>query len=168
MDEKTFKERSTRLTEIAKVLEKLPEEVRHDAFQLLTDYVTGQESDTTQGKTGQRGTANSADDGSKEAFFASFDHDKPADNVKLIAAWFYREHGTEPFSLDELRGQADAVGITIPAHPDVTLKAARDKGKKLFSPAGKGMFKPTVHGEANLKDTSSVKKGTKSRTKEDE
>jgi hypothetical protein len=168
MDNKIFKERAERLIEIAKVLEKLPQEIRQESFQLLKGYVTGQKSELPQGQSDQKGKPSSANDGSKESFFASFTNDKPADNVKLIAAWFYREYGTDPFSLDELRKEADAVGITIPARPDATLKAARDKGKKLFGSAGKGKFKPTIHGEARLKESYSVKKGTKSRPQGDE
>lgn len=168
MDENTFKERSARLADIAKVLEKLPEEVRHDAFQLLKGYVTGQRADESTGKNGHTDATDELEDGSKDAFFAQFDHDKPADNVKLIAAWFYREYGTEAFSIDQLRQESDAVGITIPARPDATLKAARVKGKKMFASAGKGKFKPTVHGEASLRETYSVKKGTKTRPTDDE
>ena len=108
------------------------------------------------------------DDSSKETFFASFDHDKPADNVKLIAAWFYREYGIDPFSLEQLRQEANSVGITIPSRPNATLKAARDKGKKLFSTAGRSKFKLTIHGEASLKESYSVKKGIKSRPQEGE
>lgn len=163
MDDKEFKTRSSRLEQIAKVLEKLPAEVRSEAFELLKDYVTEHSSETRAKPKVPKGGRDSAGQ-SEEEFFGAFEHDKPADNAKLIAAWFYREYGAEPFSLDEVRTKADDVGITIPARVDMTFQAAKDKGKKLFARAGTGKFKPTVHGEANLKTTYSVKKGTKKRT----
>lgn len=162
MDDKEFKTRAGRLEQIAKVLEKLPAEVRNDAFDLLKGYVTAHSPEArtkTKGAKDKNGPAAP----SEGEFFAAFDHDKPADNAKLIAAWFYREFGAEPFSVDEVRARADAVGITIPARVDMTFVAAKEKGKKLFARAGTGKFKPTVHGEANLKATYSIKKGTKKR-----
>lgn len=154
MDEKEFKTRAGRLDQIAKVLEKLPAEVQSDAFDLLKSYVTEHSPEPPPKKTRAK---------SQPEFFAAFDHDKPADNARLIAAWFYREYGVEPFSLDEVRAKANDVGITIPARIDMTFLQAKEKGKKLFARAGTGQFKPTVHGEANLKATYSVKKGTKKR-----
>lgn len=109
-----------------------------------------------------------ASDSSDEEFFSAHNHDKPADNARLIAAWFYREYGVEPFSVEEVSAKASGVGITIPARVDMTFVQAKEKGKKLFARAGRGKFKPTVHGEANLKATYSVKKGTKKRAGEAE
>jgi hypothetical protein len=164
MDNKTFEERTARLNEVAKIIEKIPDEIRHDAFQLLKDYVTGQKS-TPSGKTNSGNTdIEPVNIESKRDFFAQYDNGKPADNVKLLAAWFYNEYGTEAFSIDELREEADNVGITIPSRPDATIKTAAAKGKKLFNSAGRGKYKPTVHGETNLKELYSVKKGTKTRT----
>lgn len=162
MDEDEFKARASRLEQIGKVLDKLPAEVRGDAFDLLKAYVT----DSLRAHLPSKVTAkaNHEDSGdSEEAFFAAFNHDKPADNARLVAAFFYREYGAEPFSVDEVRQKADDVGITIPARVDMTFVQAQKKGKKLFARAGEGKFKPTVHGEANLKATYSVKKGTKKR-----
>lgn len=163
MDDKEFKTRSSRLEQIANVLEKLPAEVRSEAFELLKGYVTERSSETRAKRTETKGGRDSAGQ-SEEEFFGAFEHDKPADNAKLIAAWFYREYGAEPFSVEEVRTKADDVGVTIPARVDMTFQAAKEKGKKLFARAGTGKFKPTVHGEANLKTTYSVKKGRKKRT----
>lgn len=162
MDDKEFKMRAGRLEQIAKVLEKLPGEVRSDAFDLLKDYVTEHPTESPAKKKGSQAKREVTDD-SDEGFFGAYDHDKPADNARLIAAWFYREFGVEPFSMDEVREKATDVGITIPARIDMTFLQAKEKGKKLFARAGVGKFKPTVHGEANLKATYSVKKGTKKR-----
>lgn len=162
MDEKDFKERAGRLEQIAKVLEKLPAEVRRDAFELLKGYVTEHSSAATIKKAPPKANREAGGD-TREEFFGAFNHDKPADNARLIAAHFYREYGAEPFSLDDVRQTADDVGITVPARIDMTFLQAKEKGKKLFARAGTGNFKPTVHGEANLKATYSVKKGTKKR-----
>ncbi len=163
MDEKEFKTRAGRLEQVAKVLEKLPSEVRSEAFDLLKGYVTEHSPESTTKKTQAMAKPKVADD-TEAGFFGAFDHDKPADNVRLIAAYFYREYGVEPFSLDEVRQKASDVGITIPARIDMTFLAAIEKGKKLFARAGTGKFKPTVHGEVNLKATYNVKKGAKKRT----
>lgn len=162
MDDKEFKWRSDRLEQVAKVLEKLPAEIRVAAFELVKGFVTGQTAEVrTKVKSAE--APGSTPLRSEEEFFASFDNDKPSENAKLIAAWFYREYGADPFSIDEIREKADAVGITIPARVDMTFLQAKEKGKKLFARAGTGKFKPTVHGEANLKATYSIKKGTKKR-----
>lgn len=167
MDEKEFKERASRLERIAKVLEKLPAEVRGGAFDLLKGYVTEQSSEAAAKKAHPKASTEARGD-TRGEFFGAFDHDKPADNARLIAAYLYREYGAVPFSLDEVRQIADDVGITVPARIDMTFKQAKEKGKKLFAQAGKGKFKPTVYGEANLKATYSVKKGTKTRQQDAE
>jgi len=167
VDEAEFKHLTQRLGRVAKVIEKLPPEIRQDSFSLLKGYVTApEEGSSSKKKPPSRPAADGHD--SAESFFAAFDHAKPADNAKLIAAFYYREYGVEPFSIEEVRQTADDVGITIPARVDMTFRAAKEKGKKLFTAASKGKFKPTVYGEANLKTTYSVRKGTKKRDPGDE
>ncbi|MFZ5615937.1 MAG: hypothetical protein ACOZAA_01255 [Pseudomonadota bacterium] len=163
MDEQSFKESVNRLEQVGKVLEKLPVEVRSEAFNLLKDYVFKPREHRSE--AAKRASTQAPDDG---AFFEKFSHDQPADNAKLIAAYFFREYGSAPFSIDDVRKTADDVGITIPSRVDMTFISAVDGGKKLFTRAGRGKFKPTVHGEANLKTTYSIKKGTKRRPEESE
>src|SRR5208282_1049700 len=87
---------------------------------------------------------------------------KPAKNVNLLAAIWFSEFGSHPFSLDYIREKATSTGVTVPARPDMTLRQAKDKGKRLYEAIGaKGLFKPTVVGEAFFKVTYGVKKGTK-------
>jgi len=162
VDEKELKRRAARLAEVATILEKLPAEVRSAAFDLLKEYVTGPSSEP-RARTKETESTRPTLAQSEADFFGRFDHDKPADNAKLVAAWFYQEYGTEPFSLDEIRAKANAVGITIPERLDMTFLQAKEKGKRLFTRAGKGKFKPTVHGEKYLKSTYSVTKGTQKR-----
>lgn len=168
MDEKEFKARADRLQHIGKVLEKLPAEVRSDAFDLLKGYVAEHSSGSSPAKKEVHKPEREDPGDSEREFFCAFDHDKPADNAKLIAAYFYREYGVEPFSVEEVRQKANDVGITIPARVDMTFRQAKEKGKKLFAPAGRGKFKPTVHGEANMKVVFSVRKGTNRRPGETE
>ncbi|HXO22719.1 MAG TPA: hypothetical protein VOA87_22590 [Thermoanaerobaculia bacterium] len=127
----------------------------------------GEDTEHSSGPTAKKTSAKVKDevpDDSEETFFKAFDHDKPADNAKLIAAYFYRTYGGESFSLDEVRQEANDVGLTIPDRVDMTFLQAMENGKKLFARAGKGKFKRTVHGQAHLKTTYSVKKGTQKRT----
>lgn len=165
MDKKIFKERVERLEEVSAVLTKLPSEIRAAAFPLLEAYITG--SSHTPGTAKPSGKkeeqATPVDFSSAEDFFAAHEHGKPADNVKLIAAYLYNEYGSESFSIDEVRAIARDVGVTIPNRIDATFDAAASGGKKLFVSAGKGKRKPTVNGEAYLKTTYNVKKGTKRR-----
>jgi hypothetical protein len=161
MDEKEFAARTTRLEKIAKVLEKLPSEVRASAFDLLVAYVTGRASDADEKKKPLHKDKTGSDE-DDATFFRGFDHSTPADNAKLIAANHYRKYGSASFSTEEVKKCAENVGITIPARVDATFEATMEKGKKLFARAGRGKFKPTVHGETYLRSTYSVKKGTQS------
>jgi hypothetical protein len=166
VDEKTFKERVARLQKVGEIVEKLPPEVRAQAFATLEPYVTGEAATPTRGKRttkpdGGAGGDSDDNDESREEFFKRHDHDKPSDNVRLIAAYHFQQHGSAPFTVDELKEIADDVGITVPDRIYMTLRAAQADGKKLFSSPSRGLFKPTVHGEANLKTTYEVKKGNK-------
>lgn len=171
MDEKNFKERVARLEQLGKVVEKLPPEVRAAAFALLEGYVAGTHSSgqsrvqtpKTSSAGSTRGDAAILDISDREAFFSQFEHDKPADNVKLLAAYLYSRYGSAPFPADELRTLADDVGITVPGRLDMTLLQAKERGKQLFARAARGSFKPTVHGESYLKATYRVRKGKEKR-----
>ena len=89
---------------------------------------------------------------------------KPHENINLLAAIWFSDFGSNPFTLDYVRDKATETGLTISARPDMALRSAKDKGKNLFAPAGRGLFKPTVVGEAFFKTTYSVRKGTKTPT----
>ena len=165
MDESSFKELSDKLVEIGKVIEKLPTEIREDAFRILQGYATGKpyvaaKSDTQTGQDFPSNDNSKFSSQDQEGFFMSHDHEKPADNVKLITAYLYDNYGTETFTTDEIKEIASNVGITIPSRPDATLNQATYKGKGLFNKVGRGKYKITVNGESFLKTTYQVKKGT--------
>ena len=165
MDQKEFAQRAARLEKIAKVLEQLPSEIRADAFALLKEFVIDQDPSkpAADGGSRQKEKSGGAETATQEAFFSKFNHDKAADNVRLIAAWHYGEYGTSPFTAEDVQKIADEVGVTVPNRIDMTLTSAKEKGKLLFTKAGRGQFKPTVHGEAALKAKYQIKKGTKSK-----
>lgn len=152
-----------KLVELNAFIANLDSSIRASAFDLLLPYYLGkveegahQEKDTS---TKARQKAVVADTSSREAFFNSFTHDKPADNVHLIVAWLYSQHGVIPLTAKVLREMADDVGLTIPDRPDATMYAAKKDGKSFYRKKGKG-YQLTVHGEAYSKKTYNVKKGT--------
>lgn len=159
MDEKMFQERVKKLNEVNKIIEKLDPSIRAESFKLLQIYITGKEkvtdgSDDAGEETGQH-------DVDKESFFKQFDHTKPSDNALLIAAYLYSQFGSSRFTTEDIKELADDVGITIPERCDMTFKKTQKKGKNLFTLNGRGKYKPTVYGEAFLKETYKVKKGKK-------
>ena len=137
MDKKKFDEVVARLKEVSEIIESIPSEIREESFKLFKPYIMGSAVKATPGKT-EQDDVDPPDDGSDEEFFSKQDHDKPADNVKLLAAYYYKEFGSEPFTIDEVKEKADSVGLTLPARPDMTLTQAKDKGKKLFQMADSG------------------------------
>lgn len=73
------------------------------------------------------------------------------------------------FSIKWLKEAGDSSGLTIPEHPAMTLRSAKEKGKYLYKAlGGGGLFKLTIVGETVLKATYNVKKGTKIAPKQTE
>jgi hypothetical protein len=161
VEKKEFDERVLRLQDVGNIIDKLPAEIRSEAFGLLKGYVSGRnQSDSDDaGNEDELGEGSGGD----VSLFGRFDHDKPSDNVRLIAAYLFQQYGAEPFSVDEMKEIASDAGITVPARIDMTLRQAQENGKYLFVNAGTGRFKPTVHGETHLKDAYGVKKGNMKR-----
>jgi hypothetical protein len=94
MDEKTFKERVSRLKEIGKALATFPAEIRALAFPLIADYASSGVSNesTARHEKKSHGAADpKVSPIDRAGFFATFNHEKPADNAKLLAAWLYRD-----------------------------------------------------------------------------
>lgn len=101
------------------------------------------------------------------SFFGNLEVSKPSDNVHAIAAYWYSQYGTEPFSLEDVKGLADEVGLTVPERSDMTLSSAQRGGKKLYRRGPPGVYRPTVNGEKFFKDTFKVDKGRKRKPKND-
>lgn len=166
MDAVAFQERVKRLKEINEVIEKLDPAIREHAFAVLASYATGQPHRPTDGAHQLGSLPEGKGDQSEilaSELFAKHPEGKPSDNAVLIAAFLYSQYGSQPFKLDEMRGIAESVGVTIPASLDMTLRQAKRDGKSLFQHTGRSEFKPTVHGELYFKKTYEVSTGTKKR-----
>lgn len=171
MTDEVFNKAIERFQRIVEVVGKLPPDLQASAFNALAPLIQLAPSSAPPlappaapgvaaagNKTSKKEVQEAPED--REAFFGSFNHEKPHDNVRLLIAWLYSQYGTESFSLNELRDLANDVGLTVPERLDMTVKSAREDGKTLFTSTGRGKFKPTVHGEAFLKAEYGVKKGT--------
>ena len=100
------------------------------------------------------------------SFFESFDHSKPAENVKLIVAWLYSLYGVFSITKADIQDLADSAGLTVAPRSDNTMRQAKAKGRALFTQQGNG-WKLTLAGETYMKNTYGVKKGNKPRPKGD-
>lgn len=156
------------LLEINEFILKLEPEIRSAAFEFLAEAHFGDGLDSkiqgdTEKKSGNTNknkgaaTANTDDLG---AFISKFQHDKPADNVMLLAAWLYASYGAYPITAKEIKELGDSCGLITPGRSDNTMRQAKKSGKGLFNQQGKG-WKPTVSGELYFKDTYGVTKGNK-------
>ena len=159
MDKKAFSEIEGRLLEVNKVVAKLDQSIRVAAFEFLKPYVSGGSLPAAPDEKKHSAEHGSTTDISE--LVEKHGEGKPSDNITLLAAIWFAEYGSSAFSVEYLREKASGTGLTIPTRPDMTLRQAKDKGKALFAPAGRGLFKPTVVGEAFFKSTYNVKKGTK-------
>src|SRR6266446_5487493 len=144
------------------------QELKRPAFEKILERLLAQGKPATGRAAAERGGGSEqpepeggAENDTREEFFSAYNHDDPSDNVRLIAAYLYREHGVASFTTKEVKALAEEVGVTVPERIDMTLKQARKDGKNLFSSPSQGRFKATVHGEAYLKSEYKVKKGRK-------
>jgi hypothetical protein len=160
LDKKVFSEIGERLIEVNKIIAKLDPSIRIAAFDFLKSYISG--GKFTPATEPHKPLATEASAGDVSDLIQKHGDGKPHQNINLLAAIWFSEFGSSPFSLEHLRERAESTGLTIPASPRMTLKQAKDNGKKLYGPSGRGLFKPTVIGEAFFKTTYGVKKGTKS------
>lgn len=160
MDKKGFEAVEERLLEINKVIAKLDPSVRVAAFDFLKPYISGGTLPAPLADPKKQAPDPQPASDVTE-LIQKHGEGKPNDNINLLAAIWFADYGSTPFSLDYLRERATETGLTIPARPDMTLRTAKDKGKNLFASAARGLFKPTVVGEAFFKTTYNVRKGTK-------
>lgn len=100
-------------------------------------------------------------------FFTQFEQAKPAENVKLIAAWLYSQYGKVPITNAKIQKLADEAGITVANRADLTMRVAKTNGKNLFIKQGNG-WNLTLAGERYMKETYSVKKSNKPQPGDDE
>jgi hypothetical protein len=158
VDKKTFSEVRERLLEAGKTIEKLDPSIRGAALDLLKPYILGA-GPSPQSNPAEPSVPDSRGSDQSQLIHTHGDG-KPHENVNLIAAIWFSEYGSNAFSTDYIREKASSTGLTIPARPEMTLKTAKDSGRSLYAPNGRGLFKPTVVGEAFLKTKYGVRKGT--------
>lgn len=166
LDRKQFGEIEGRLLEVNKVVEKLDASIRVAAFEFLKPYIVGGTITASKPKSEDDRTGGDADTGSGssgnlEELLKNYNDLKPSENAKLLSAHWYSMYGSAPFKTKWIDQAAADSGLTIPSSVDMTFRQAKDKGKLLYQPLGKGgLLKPTVVGEQYLKTTFKVKKGT--------
>ena len=160
-----------KLLEIDKTIKKLDPAIRAAAFDTLAPYYFDggaapeeRKSSKTTSTKPQKRTANT---GNMEEFIGQNDHNKPKDNVFLIAAWLYSQHGKFAITRADVDEIADEAGLTVPDRADATMRQAKHNGKNLFRKKNKG-WELTVSGEARLKDAYGVKKGNQPRPSEED
>ena len=155
MNKETLRARADRLLEVNSIMTQLEPEVRAAAFLLLQGYVTAESKTPPPNDLGSGSSTEEI-----TTFFSRFNTDTPAENVLLLAAYHFSQYGSDAFTVDELKSRASEVGLTLPERVDMTIRQARREGKGLFQSAGRGLFKPTVHGELFLRTNYQVTKGT--------
>jgi hypothetical protein len=163
MNHDELREKADRLKEINEIIKQLEPEVRAAAFALLQNYVAATGERLKAKNSSDQETATPED---LEGFFSQFNTDKPADNALLVAAYHYSQYGSAVFGVDDLKSKATEVGLIMPERVDMTIRQARRDGKSLFQSGGRGIFKPTVHGELFFKNTFHVSKGTRGKNVE--
>jgi len=166
LDKKAFSEIEERLLEVNKVITKLDSSIRVAAFDFLKPYITDGVIKTPKAlheHAAEDDGAGSTSSGDLETLVTTYGSGKkPSENARLLTAWWFSQHGSAPFSVKWIKETGDSTGLTLPARPAMTFRAAKVGGKDLYNAVGKGgLFKVTVVGEPFLKATYKVRKGTK-------
>jgi len=159
--DKKLKEIEIKLRAINSIIAKLDPAIKLAAFEVLKPLLLGGYTELdSKGKDIPTAKEKGAP-GDVRDFYASFNPQKPAESVLVLTGWLYTQRGSSPFSLEELRGLFDDVGVSMPSRIDMTLRNCARNGKKLFQRAGQGDYRPTVHGENYFKSEMSLKPGKK-------
>jgi len=157
-----IKNTKDKLSKINEFISTLDVELKTVAVNILLPlFFDDVEINNPTSKSGIPNNGQNASDDESE-FFNSFNHEKPAENVVMIAAWLYSQYGVYPISPDEVKEYATRLGITIAPRVDNTLRQASRDGKNLFRQVGKG-WQPTLPAESFFKELYKVKKGNKPR-----
>jgi hypothetical protein len=165
MEQSLIQDAKTKLTEINDFISTLDSELKPKAISILLPlYFDNTETlKLVIGTELQNDASNDTNLQSltnEQTFFTSFSHDKPAENVAMIAAWLYSQYGTFPITNEEIQDYASRLGITVAARSDNTMRQAKRDGKALFRQVGKG-WEPTLVGETYFRETYKVRKGNK-------
>lgn len=75
----------------------------------------------------------------------------PAENVYVLVAWAFLQHGHTSLSLRQIRELATITATTIPKRPDNTMRYARHGGHPLFERSA-GVWLLTIHGQTHFRE----------------
>lgn len=152
MSDEKIKELKTKLEEINNFVTSLDQSIRLAAFEILKPYYFEEIH-----KEFQEQSIEIKDIGD---FISKFDHTKPSDNVLLIVAWLFSQHGVIIITKKIIEKYRDETGLTVPGRSDMTMKNAKYKKKSLFIKKGTG-YELTVNGELYIKNNYKIEKGNK-------
>ena len=157
--------------DIDQTVAKLDQSVREKAFDILAGIAfsgkgtSPRPSDEAEDDKG-KGAAVTEDMDDLHAFVDRFPHDREKDNVRLLAAWLYKQYGNKSFSLQGITALAEAAGLPIPSRVDMTLKGSMRNKKPLFQGRGRGRYQLAAEGRKYVTDIYEVKVGKKPRPTE--
>lgn len=152
-----IKDTIKKLNEINKAISSLDPAIRTEAFSILKPlYFDAAPKPKAADESESESTVETLHDTGN--FFEKYNHEKPSDNVLLIAAWLYSQYGIFPLTGLRIEQIANKTGLTVPERPDNTMRYAQKNSKNLFRQQGRG-WQLTVHGETYLKKNYEVKKG---------
>ena len=163
----TNNEIKAKLTDFSEIVQHLPENLQQTAFGKLVDnwLLSGgvAPAGPPAGKPNSPRPANTSVEATPEEmsnFFNAHPNQKPADNVLLIVAWLYNQHGNLAFTPAMVKPVAAEAGLVIADRCDNTMRQAAHKGKQLFSKSGNG-WKLTLAGMAQVAEQYKVRPGRK-------
>lgn len=164
MGKRNIDDIKTKLLELNNFIKPLCPEIRSSAFDILAPLYfdglpRGQELQRPPDKQEPPGPQFGST-GAIEELIKQFDHKKPKNNVFLIVAWLYSQHGVFPITAKQITKLGANTGLITPGRPDNTMRTAKQNGKNLFTQHDKG-WKLTVSGESYMKQIYGVKKGQK-------
>ena len=135
MDKKTLSEIEERLLDANRIVAKLDPSIRTAAFDFLKPYISTGKLDSAPDS--HKPPAHEPPASDVAQLIETHGGGKPYENVNLLAAIWFIEYGSHPFSLGYIRERATSTGLTIPARPDMSLRQAKEKGRncvQAFSP----------------------------------
>jgi hypothetical protein len=163
MDKEKIDEVKQKLLEINETISSLDPEIRAAAFNILTPYYFDKIAPKKPAKELKKEESIKEDHtekGDMGAFFGAHDHKQPKNNVNLVAAWLYQQHGVFPITSKIIKEIANATGLIVPNRPDNTMRQAKKKGRSFFNKQGSG-WQLTVSGQTFIRETYGVQKGNK-------
>lgn len=130
------------LLEINAAIAKMDSSVRTRAFDLLCSLHLPERA----GNTPRTRLANDP-----APFVNRYRSDIPAENVYVLIAWAFLEHGQISLTLKQIRDLAAITATPIPDRPDNTMRYARQAGSPLFERCG-GDWRLTQHGQCYFRE----------------